>query len=589
MLFFQVLLLLGYAAAHAAHRFIPPKGQFIAYVALVVTSLCLLPILPSDTWKPTGEEANPTWVILKLLAVCLGLPFFTLSMNSPLIQTWFYRFSGAQPYRLYALSNAGSLLGLLTYPFVVEPNLGTKSQGYVWAVLYAVLVILMSGCGYLASYLSANTAGPVEQSEANSSAAPTWRQLALWVALSACGSTLLLAMTNHITLNVAVVPFLWVAPLAIYLLTFILVFAQRPIYHRGASVAFTMVAMFACAWLYRFESIDNIAITLSLHLVALFAGCMLCHGELAMGKPNPKFLTLFFLAMSLGGAIGGIFTSLVAPKIFLDYLEYPLILATCWGIGLTVLYQSKPLANGKPAWAWGLLICLFMAFLMLIRDGVIKSAFTNTLTHRDFYGVLSVRGEKVGDRNIIALLHGSTMHGRQNMDESQQFEPTAYYKRTGGLGAVMGYLAGRPNKRVGVLGMGIATIAAYAEAGDDYRFYEIDPNVIRIAQNTNIFTFWSLFEARGATAEVVLGDARISLERELARREQQAFDALILDVFSGDAIPAHLLTEQAMQVYLAHLKPDGIIAVHISNRHLDLLPVVKSLASKSGFALGDRD
>lgn len=590
MLFFQCMLLLGYAAAHFAQRILSSRLQLIGYATLVVIACLLLPILPNAEWKPTGEE-DPTWHILALLTQTIGLPFFVLSMNSPLLQVWFHRATDAAPYRLYALSNLGSMLGLLTFPFLIEPTLGLNAQGYVWSAGFLLLALFSIGCSFIssqrtpgkairdeASVIGAeSTSTHAASSDSTDTAVPSWKIWFTWLLLSATASTLLLGITNHITQNVAVVPFFWVIPLAVYLSTFILVFASDRSYHRGWMGGLMVFSLFGCGVLFN-NITQNIVISLVIHMAGLFAGCMVCHGELVRLKPDAKFLTGFYLAMSIGGAVGGLFVSLVAPVIFLNYWEYPIALTACWLILLFVAYYSKSsrLRGGKTILVWGLLICSFIGFLMQIRDGVIGAV--GMLTYRDFYGVLAVGVGTVNGDPAIKLTHGTTVHGAQLAIEEREFEPTTYYVPESGLGDAMRYVQGKSNKRVGVVGMGVATIASYCEPGDTFRFYEIDPSVIRIATDPEIFTFWSLFEKRQATTEIVVADARIALERELANGQSQQFDVLVLDAFSGDAVPVHLLTREAFAVYQQHMAADAVIAVHISNRYLDLLPVISAAA-----------
>ena len=586
MFFFQVTLLAGYCYAHVTTTYLPRRIQCVLHIVLVVIAVAWLPIYPSVDWKPTGTEENPTWQVLGLLGHTLGVQFLLLSTTAPLTQVWWQRVSQRAPYWLYAVSNAGSLLALVTYPFFVEPILGTRHQAFVWSVGFSILAVLIMGCGFLV-WRTKTTLEPVD--DVAEAPPPTWKSYAAWMGLSGCGSVLLLAMTNHISQNVAVVPFLWVAPLALYLLSFILTFGDVRFYRRDVFGGLMMVTLTACAFLYNFNVIYDVVFLLAIHLTALLAGCMICHGELVRLKPAARHLTTFYVTISAGGAAGGFLVSLAAPVIFLQYYEYPLVLIACWLILIVITLRDERLHlyRGRPLWVWArilfmwaLILIMFPYFLAYLRNGVIKDAAIAILTRRNFYGVLTVqraRSDQAG-YEWAELKHGMIRHGAQYLDADKQHEPTTYYARTSGLGYVMDHLADKPKKRVGMLGLGIGTIAAYCQQGDSFRAYEINRDVIQIATNPDIFTYWTLFEERGATAEIIEGDARISLERELSLGQPQNFDVLVLDVFTGDAIPVHLLTREAFGIYFQHLAPDGILAVHISNRHLDLLPVVRAMA-----------
>ena len=583
MFFFQVALLAGYSYAHLTTKYLSQTVQYVLHIGLVVVAMVLLPIQPSAEWKPSGGETDPTWRILALLCCTVGVQFLLLATTAPLIQVWWHRMSHKAPYRLYAVSNTGSLLALVSYPFLVEPILGSRSQVLVWSAGFFVLAVLVVWSGTIAW----RRATPREVVDVTADEPPpTWRSCALWLVLSGCGSVLLLAMTNHVSQNVAVVPFLWVAPLALYLLSFILAFGHPRFYHRYVFGGLMVITQIACAYLYEHDVVDNVVFLLTIHLLALFAGCMVCHGELVRFKPAARHLTLFYLLISVGGAAGGFLVSLVAPSIFLEYYEYPLVLIACWLIWIAVALRDEKgyLYRGRPVWAWGLILLTLAFFLTYLCNGVIDSAASAYMTRRSFYGVLSVQRTLSDDQQNewVELRHGTIRHGAQFSHTENEFEPTTYYGKTSGLAYAMQHVVGKPHKRIGVLGLGIGTVAAYCEPGDYFRAYEINPDVIEIATNVKYFTFWSLFDKRGARAEMIVGDARISLERELDRRQFQNFDVLILDVFTGDAIPVHLLTREAFAIYFQHLAKDGILAVHVSNRHLKLLPVVWAMATEYG-------
>ena len=583
MLFFQVLLLAGYALAHLTVKHLTPRLQLIVYVIAAIAALLCLPVIPDEAWKPSGNE-DPMWRILGVLASTVGAPFLLLSTHSTILQVWYHRSTRHTPYWLYALSNAGSLLGLLTYPSLIEPRFGIREQAIYWSILFGLLTVLVSVGGWFSRTAQGN-----QTANRTSAAMPRAREYLAWLGLSACGSVLLLAMTNHISQNVAVVPYLWVMPLALYLVTFILAFGSRRLYHRNLTGVAMAVALGGCAFFYNSDGGDSVPWMLTVHLAGMFCGCMVCHGELALRKPAPELMPVFYLVMSAGGALGGVMVNWIAPRIFFHYFEYPLVLTACWLIWMGVLFYSRSsrIAGGRPLWAWGMIACAFMLFLIQIRDGVIKTAANNIITRRDFFGVLSIKvGRGHDGADWVQLAHGSIVHGAQYVDELRKFEPTTYYAATSGLGVVMDFTAKRSARRVGVLGMGVGTIATYAAAGDTYRCYEIDPNVIQIATNPDIFSFWTLFAERGVEATTVIGDARVSLERELASGQRGQFDVLVLDVFTGDAVPVHLLTQEAFEVYWQHLTEDGILAINISNRYVDLLPVILAAAKQHQRELG---
>lgn len=587
MFFFQVLLLVGYCYAHWSTRFLSLKMQMWLHLALILAGLVLLPIRIPESLKPTGSDPNPVGTILWLLWRSVGIQFLLLATTAPLVQVWWHRLFGSAPYRLYSISNAGSLLALLGYPFLVEPLMGVRTQMTVWSVGFFAVSCMLA----LASRNSSEgELARGEPEDTSTAARPVWRDIAGWLALSTCGSVLLLAMTNHITQNVAVIPFFWVVPLAIYLLSFILSFAGAGWYNRWVYGGLMFASHSGVAFIYCFDVADNIILLLTIYLTALFSGCMVCHGELARAKPHARYLTSFFVVTSVGGALGGFLVSLVAPIVFsAGYLEYPLVLVACWLalIVITLRDKSSPLYRGRPVWAWGLISLCCFGFLLCLREAVVKDLFNAALTRRNFYGVLSVQPMLSKDQErMVQLIHGQISHGSQFLieegdDPAKQFEPTTYYTRDSGVGLVMKEFAklNRP-KRVGMLGMGVGTVAAYCEQGDVFRAYEINEDVVEIATNGDPFTFWDLLKERGATGDIVIGDARLSLEAELSEGTPQNFDVLVLDVFSGDAIPVHLMTLSAFKLYFEHLAEGGVLAVHISNRHLDLAPVVVSTAAR---------
>lgn len=659
LLFFQLALLAGYIYSHALAANFPLRRQStiqIIFLAATVAALAVLarvwptPIAP-DFASKTAQNPDPTLAILAFLGAAIGLPFFLLSTTSPLLQHWYAKTSpGISPYRLYALSNVGSLLGLLTYPFLVEPNLRLRTQSWLWAAAFVLYALLYAACALLASraqtsdvaQLSASRATSQQLTEPARSAfsALDAKLPAQWILFAATASTLLMASTNLICQEVAVVPFLWVLPLSLYLLSFILCFESDRWYRPNLfQAAFAIAA--ACVVLV---SLPNSNVSFVLQVAAysalLFLGCMLCHGEAARLRPAPQFLTAFYLCIALGGAIGGLFVSFLAPHVFPGYWEFPIAVLIClflildlpkkdttswWHTGrlsLALLFFSgmillapailaplwKPLAQLPrpltPAIAASLAAAALIAFLQerrrtnatpktaavhtaarvalaLLTAGLMisqKAEFYHVIARsRNFYGMLSVIENR--EENYLALRHGKTTHGYQYLDAARAHQSTGYYGPGSGAHAVMTDASPQHPLRVGLVGMGAGTLAAIARPGDTFRFYEINPGVYKWSSGpTPYFTY---LRDSHAKIEVEIGDGRLVLAREAARNQLGNFDLLVLDAFSSDAIPMHLLTREAFELYLRHLRgPDSVIAVHISNNTLDLRPVLLAIANE---------
>jgi len=560
LVFFQSALLAGYAYADWTARRLTPRRQAWLHIGLLVLSLALLPIIPDARWKPSAS-AEPTLLILGLLTATIGLPYFLLSTTSPLVQAWFWqRFRHAVPYRLFALSNLASLLALLCYPILIEPFLPLAAQSWGWSIAYVAFVVLCGATAY-ASTRSA-VALPAGSADATApAAAPGAGDRVLWVALSAMGSCLLLAVTNHLTQNIASIPFLWVVPLSIYLITFILCFDHPRWYRRGVFMVATAVFLPAMAW---FSESLNLWRAAPLYATGLFICCMFCHGELTRLKPAPQYLTTFYLMVSLGGALGSLLVGIAAPNVLPGYFELGIALVAC---ALLLLARTARLHWWAAAASVVVVVATGMLAGMQIRDYL---ANTRVMV-RNFYGVVRTRdfNEPVPFR---AMYHGGINHGGQLRDPAMRREPSSYFGRTSGYGRAFASLPEGP-RRVGVIGLGAGAIAAYSRAGDVFRFYEIDPQVVEVASTE--FSF--LGDSPGAI-EIVLGDGRLSLERE----PDQRYDLLAIDAFSGDSIPMHLLTREAMATYVRHLKPDGVIVFQATNRFVDIAPVVAQLAAEFG-------
>jgi len=583
LLFFQIMLLLGYLYAHGLARYFRPKSQLLIHLVLLGTAAILLPILPGASWKPTGTE-EPLLRILILLTAVVGLPFFLLSSTSPLLSYWFARaFPGSPPYRLYALSNFGSMLALLSYPTIVEPYLPIRAQAYGWSgafLAFSAMCVIASNKGTFAPRRASPTPpGPAVGQEATPSPPPGAEQWFFWIALPASGSVLLLGVTNHLTQNVAAIPFLWVIPLSLYLLSFILAFWGPALYPRGFYLSLLALAIPGMEVMFFSPFIvAPIKLLLPVFCIGMFVGCMVCHGELARMVPDPRYLTRYYLAIATGGALGGIFVGITAPLLFRTTYELPLGIAACAILAFvsSVRYQGG-ISRGRQLQRVLLIlasgISIGVAGFMILTTFQISKG--QRLLDRNFYGVLKVSDTGTHeDRNSRRILiHGSIIHGAQFLQLGRRREPITYFHPDSGVGLAIRSRGSSTPLRVGIIGLGAGILAAYGRTGDIYRFYEINPLVVKIAKTE--FTF--LRDSR-ADVEVILGDARLSLERETA----QDYDIFIVDAFSGDAIPIHLLTREALQLYLGHLKKDGILAFHISNGYIDLGPVIQRLAEKGG-------
>jgi hypothetical protein len=572
LVFFQVLLLAGYAYSHLLTRRLSPRAQTNVHAALLAASLAFLPIVPREFLKPAGE-GDAALRIIVLLAATVGLPYFLLSTTGPLLQKWVaHRFPAKSVYRLFALSNFGSLIGLLAFPFAIEPFASSLVQSYAWSAGYALFALACAA----AAWRARTRAAELVAVDAPADPPPRAADYALWIALAALGSIILLAATSHMTQNIASVPFLWVLPLTLYLASFVVAFegrGGRGWYDRRWWMFPTLAVLVAMAWgLSANRGVLDISVAIPLYSVGVFLACVLCHGELAQRKPAPRYLTQFYLTVSAGGALGGLFVGLVAPRIFSAYYELPLTLAVLAALAIWLAWGVQALIG--PALIASIATSYYgLSYRQFLQDDV-------QLMQRNFYGMLRVRAQGSGDLEVRRLLHGVILHGEQFVRGPHHLEPGTYYARTSGVGVAIESKQQRGPVRLGVVGLGVGTLAAYGRPGDVVRFYELDPDVLALARTR--FDYLSASQAR---LEFALGDARLSMERELKDNRAQRYDVLAIDAFSSDSIPVHLITREAIEMYAREIAPDGIIAVHISNRFLDLKPVLANIGAATGLAV----
>ena len=561
LVFFQAVLLAGYGYADLTTR-LGLRRQAMLHVGLLVVSLACVPILAASGWKPQGDE-EPVGRILLLLLVTIGLPYFLLSTTTPLLQAWYWqRFRTAVPYRLFALSNFASLLALIGFPVLFEPYFTLPQLGWGWSGLYAALILL---CGATAwRSMRAIVALPAAGEGNAPAAAPLTGAVQLaWMGLAALASVMLLAVSNHVTQNISSVPFLWVLPLALYLLTFILAFDHPRWYLRTPLLVLLGVLTPWMAW--EISSL-RLVVAVPLYFTGMFVACMVCHGELARLKPDPAHLTRFYLMISVGGAVGAVLVAIAAPLLLPGYFEL--------GIALVLLALLLPYRLAGLARVAGFAVAALT--LGLVVRGAMDYATDMRVMERDFYGVVRTRDrpEPVPYR---AMYHGAIMHGGQLLGENYRNTPADYFGPTSGYGRVFAALRELESSRtrdIGVIGLGAGVIASYGRPGDTLVFYEISPRVVDIAKRE--FTF---LKDTAAKTSLVMGDGRLSLEREAPK----GYDVLGIDAFSGDSIPMHLITREAMALYAKHIKPDGVIVFQATNRYVDLPPVIKRLAAELGF------
>jgi hypothetical protein len=557
LMFFQITLLAGYVYAYVTTRYLKPRSQAVLHVSLLAVSLLLLPIVPSAAWR-TASDGDPTLRIVLLLTAAVGLPYFMLSTTGPLLQAWYAASRPASaPYRLYAVSNAGSMLALISFPLAVEPFLRGSVQANIWSAAYAAFVIAASAIAVGASkHAQAPTLDTLDEP-------PSRTTQIYWIALPACASALLLAITNHLSQNVAPIPFLWVLTLAIYLATFILCFESDRSYRRPLFIPLLAIALAGMSFGLYYQY-GNLGIYWALPLYAggLFVCCMVCHGELSLLRPTPRYLTKFYLMLALGGALGGLFVAVIAPRIFHSYAELPIAMVLCAALAVSLLWTHMPRQEARITAA---ALVLALAGYLGINEFIDEHRYL--AAERNFYGLLRVTTElETGEHTqMIKLMNGTILHGQQLSDPKRRDESTSYYGPKSGVGRVIKLLQQKQHLRVGVIGLGAGVIASYCRPGDTFRYYEINP--LDIALANRYFTF--LRDCPG-DCKVLQGDARLTLERQ----SPQQFDLLAVDAFTSDSIPIHLLTREAFALYFRHIAPHGILAVHVTNRYLNLVPIV---------------
>jgi hypothetical protein len=586
LLFFQAVLFLGYLYAHLIGTRLAPRRQGLVHLALLAIALCFLPIAAGAAWKPP-DQSLPVPRILAFLAATLGLPYFLLSANGPLLQRWYTLRAPGAPWRLYALSNVGSLLGLLSYPFLVEPLLSLGTQRLLWSGAFALFAAAVAAIAVGLIRAAPPLPPPplaTDRDDASRRGA-AWTTLVL--ALSLTGSLLMAATTHYLCQHVAVIPLLWILPLSLYLVSFIVVFAGDRWYRRGLMIPLLAAATIAATATLFLGFRIGLPARIAVLLAHLFVGCLVLHGEMARLKPAPRRLTGYYLLLSAGGALGTAFVTFLAPALFAGYWEYHVALAACWGLALVAAARgaAAPAASrSKAALAAGL--AGLLALVVALRWDTLVVMAQTVHAERNFYGALQVveRDAENPALHRFELTNGGILHGAQFTNPKLRRQPTVYFGPSSGLAAGLRSAreaaragGGTGALRIGCIGLGVGVIAAHTVPGDDLRYYELNPAVERVAR-----TYFSFLADAPGTTEIVLGDARLALERELAAAGPRRFDVFIVDAFTGDAIPAHLLTRECLQLYLAHLAPGGRVLLHISNRYLDLRPVVLGLARDAG-------
>jgi len=611
LVFFQTALLLGYLCAHGIATRLRPRGQALAYALLLVISLAQVAINLNP--HPHASTARPIFSVLAVLSGLIGVPFLVLSATSSLLQAWYARSGPGEarmaeaarpPYRLFAVSNFGSLLALVIYPILIEPNFSLRVQTLWWSAGFLLFAIVCGGISFGASAsaeprvesISAARAGQDgDGTPAASETAPqsppspaqavekpvTAGDRLLWLLMAAGGSLLLCALTTHLSQNIAAIPLLWIVPLTIYLLTFVIAFNGK-LYWRWVIVCLLPFALGCVGYLIVFADSDkyfpiwnavkNIPLWASVLVfcLALFIACLLCHGELYRLRPAPRYTTQYYLLIATGGALGSMFVGVCAPFIFRGGFEMAWSLVYTAALAAVLLWRSH--------WTWTLFWAIVTAAMVVVVVKQVRDYEENAIVEiRSFYGSMRVLQEITEEGETYrTLVHGTIQHGTQYYgSEDDRTSPTTYYVHNSGIGLALDYCCKNRPRRAGFIGLGAGTLASYGKPGDVFRIYEIDPRVEDIAKN-----FFTYLRESKAKIELVEGDARLSMEAETP----QQYDVIAVDAFSGDAIPVHLLTAEAVQLYQRHLRPGGILAFHVSNSYLELGPVVAQEAEHAGLA-----
>ncbi len=573
LVFFQAALLAGYLYAHLLTRTVAHPFQWRVHLGVLALSLLFLPIIPAEVWKPL-ENAAPLALILMLLSATVGVPFLVLASTGPLVQAWMSRrHESANPsvYRLYALSNVGSLLALLSYPILIEPWLSTDVHAWCWSSVYFVFAMLSASVAWRYRNAIAEKSTPgIEPGDR-----VDFADRLLWFVLAALPSALLLAATNHMLRNIAAIPLLWIVPLSLYLLSFIVAFDNprwyyRPLWYGVLPLAIGTILLSVAAPLLSVGYIAQLVVQAG----ALFICCMVCHGELAWLKPAPRGLTSYYLTIAGGGAAGGLSIAVIAPAIFAYDLDLAIVLLVLTAfVGFLTWWRLPP--HIVPSWVRVNSAFLILGVWTAVLAIPLRSPGRETLIAvRNFYGPLQVNVTPANDAGgeYLELRNGNIMHGRESTTQGSRCEPLSYYGRASGVGVAIQEASRSGPLKIGVIGLGAGTIAGYARVQDAFRFYELNPLVATIAGRD--FQYLACAES----TSVALGDARLSLEREAPNE----FDILAVDAFTSDAIPVHLLTREAFAVYWRHIKEGGVLAVHVSNRYVDLAPIVARAAAESG-------
>ncbi|MCF2946890.1 fused MFS/spermidine synthase [Paraglaciecola aquimarina] len=580
LFFFQLFLLVGYFYAYLLAKLIKIKWQALVHLVLCIFSLA---VLPFDLTSLNLLDARPELKILSLLVVGVGLPFAVLSASSPLLQSWFtFTKNTANPYLLYAISNLGSFLALILYPSFIEPFISLRLQTVLWSIGFCIFVFLIIYIGF--TLINKEIKNQIIKECPEAAVNTGFSVKVLWLLFSGLGVIFLVSTTSAMSQNIPPVPFLWLVPLAIYLLTYVLAFSSNKFYKRNVWLIVYGFAAFIGLFVYFIGGQFDIATQILIYLFILFTASMVCHGELSQLKPNTKDATLFYLLISLGGVFGSFLVSFIAPQIFDEFLEFPIaILSIFILVGASVLMKietrktvsAQTSSKGISQTSLVAGCCGFLALIWLIvffSMNTMYQQFDLDKT-RNFYGILSVKDIKQGQVNERRLVDGSTAHGAQSLDPSNNSLPLSYYRPNTGVERVLSHLSQQTPINVGIIGLGVGALAGYGREQDEYTFYELNPAVIDFADK-----YFSFLSQSKANVQIKVGDARISLQQEADAHTLNQFDALVVDAFSGDVIPTHLLTREAFQLYNQHIAVDGSIILHISNRHLSLLPVILSHA-----------